>query len=95
MSGKSKNDIAWEGLFDTNGILERVDALGACEISRASINAIRDARLMTSFKHQIQLPSNFKKHSPFKRLVAIVTLLVDYRTLVSSDVGFVRRCAGD
>jgi len=62
MSGKSKNDIAWERLFDTDRILDRVDAVGVCEISRASIIAIRDARLMTSFEHHIQLPSIFKQH---------------------------------
>jgi hypothetical protein len=59
---KSKNDIAWEVLFDTHSILDRVSTNGFCEISGVSIGKERDPGLMTSFDHRIQLPSIFKQH---------------------------------
>src|SRR5688500_16839639 len=56
----SKNDVAWETLFNTHSILKEVDAKGFFEISSASINKLREARLMTKFDHHIQLPIIFK-----------------------------------
>jgi hypothetical protein len=58
----SKNDVAWEVLFETHSILERILKRGVYEISAASINKLREARLMTKFDHYIQLPSIFKQH---------------------------------
>ena len=60
MSGRSKNDLAWETLFETHHILDRVADDGVCKISRTTIDQVRDSRLMTSFNHRIQLPSVFK-----------------------------------
>lgn len=64
MSGKpqSKNDAAWEILFETHHILERIADSGVFEISAASINKLREARLMTKFDHRINLPSIFKRN---------------------------------
>jgi hypothetical protein len=59
---KSKNDIAWETLFETHDILNRVRSSGFCEISGVAIGKERDPGLMTSFDHRIQLPSIFKQH---------------------------------
>ena len=59
---KSKNDIAWEALFDTHRILDSVRSTGFYEISGASISKERDPSLMTTFSHRIQLPSIFKQH---------------------------------
>jgi len=62
MSAKSKNDLAWEVLFDTHSVLECVNSRGLCEISASSISRERDPRLMTTFHHRIQLPSIFKQN---------------------------------
>lgn len=62
MSGRSKNDVAWETLFETHHILERVEELGFYQISSATINMVRESRLMTKFDHSIQLPTLFKQH---------------------------------
>jgi len=62
MSGRSKNDVAWEILFESHHILESVEKQGFFAISSAAINILREARLMTKFDHSIQLPSIFKQH---------------------------------
>src|SRR6266496_556771 len=49
MSGRSKNDVAWEILFESHHILESVEKQGFFEISSAAINILREARLMTKF----------------------------------------------
>lgn len=61
-SEKSKNDIAWESLFETHNILEEINKNGVYKISAKAINTKREARLMTKFDHRIQLPSIFKQH---------------------------------
>ena len=60
---QSKNDAAWEKLFQTHNIIERVNRDGVYEISAVSINKRREARLMTKFDHHIQLPTLFQKHT--------------------------------
>jgi hypothetical protein len=60
MSNKSKNDIAWEKLFEQHGILRKIDRVGVCEISSDEINKVREARLATNFSHRIQLPKIFQ-----------------------------------
>jgi hypothetical protein len=59
---KSKNDVAWESLFATHGILDRIEDRGVYEISATAINKQREARLMTKFDHRIQLPAIFKQN---------------------------------
>ncbi|WP_290879667.1 hypothetical protein [Fischerella sp.] len=43
---KSKNDIAWEKLFQKYHILENISKIGFFEIDSASINEFRESRLM-------------------------------------------------
>ncbi|WP_055076379.1 type II restriction enzyme [Pseudanabaena sp. 'Roaring Creek'] len=62
MSDKSKNDSAWEILFDKHNILEEINEKGICKISAKAINKEREARLMTKFDHYIQLPAIFKQN---------------------------------
>lgn len=62
-SGKSKNDIAWESLFETHCILDEIQKNGIYKISAKVINKKREARLMTKFDHHIQLPSIFKQNN--------------------------------
>lgn len=53
---KSKNDIAWEKLFDKYKIINKVLSDGHTIISSTNINEFREARLMTKFDHKSQLP---------------------------------------
>lgn len=58
----TKNDVAWEKLFDRYRILEQVKTQGLCEITATQINEHREARLMTKFDHRINLPKLFKEN---------------------------------
>jgi len=62
MSEKSKNDVAWESLFEKHNILEKINITGEYKISATEINTKREARLMTKFDHHINLPTIFKKN---------------------------------
>ena len=62
MSAKSKNDVAWEALFEKYQILDRLENESAYEISATAINEFREARLMTKIDHRIQLPQIFKQN---------------------------------
>jgi hypothetical protein len=56
---KSKNDKAWEVIFQTYNILDEINKNGIYKISATVINEEREARLMTKFDHKIQLPLVF------------------------------------
>lgn len=56
---KSKNDIAWEKIFDKYRIINKVLTDGHTIISSTHINEFREARLMTKFDHKSQLPKLF------------------------------------
>jgi uncharacterized protein YdcH (DUF465 family) len=56
---KSKNDTAWEKIFEKYNIIDRVIADGHTVISSININEFREARLMTKFDHKSQLPKLF------------------------------------
>jgi len=56
---KSKNDLAWEKIFDKYKILDKVLKIGHAEISATIINEFREARLMTKIDHKSQLPKLF------------------------------------
>jgi hypothetical protein len=56
---KSKNDIAWEKIFDKYKIVNKVLNEGHTVISSTQINEFREARLMTKFDHKSQLPKLF------------------------------------
>lgn len=60
---KSLNDIAWEKLFTTHKIIAEVKASGHSFIHAKDINKVREARLMTKFDHQSQLPKLFQENS--------------------------------
>jgi hypothetical protein len=59
-SNKTKNDIAWEILFDRHNILERIEQGKVFHISASAINQEREARLMTKFDHSDNLPEIFQ-----------------------------------
>lgn len=58
---KTKNDIAWEKLFDKYRIQEEVTKNGFFRITSTQINEYREARLMTKFDHRSNLPQLFEK----------------------------------
>lgn len=59
---KSKNDIAWEKIFEKYRILDRLANNERVSISSIDINQFREARLMTKFDHRSQLPKLFVDH---------------------------------
>jgi hypothetical protein len=85
----SKNDVAWDALFENYRILDRIEAEGVYQISAGTINELREARLMTKFDHQIQLPSVFKQHGlaiqPNSRGTYLIGRFSSYLDLPNSD----------
>jgi hypothetical protein len=59
----SKNDKAWQLIFDKHKILDRILKDGFSEITATKINEFREARLMTKFDHKSQLPKLFLDNS--------------------------------
>lgn len=59
---QSKNDVAWQQLFEKYHIAESIEKEGAYHITSTCINEFREARLMTKFDYKSQLPSIFKTH---------------------------------
>lgn len=60
---KSKNDIAWNSLFEKFNIIDQIEKNGSFEITSEKINDVRQARLMTKFDHKSQLPEIFAKNN--------------------------------
>jgi len=56
---KTKNDIAWEQLFDKYNIIDSVTHKGYFIIASEQINVFRESRLMTKFDHKRNLPQLF------------------------------------
>jgi len=59
---QSKNDIAWQLLFEKYRIAETIEKEGRYNITSTTINEFREARLMTKFDYKSQLPTIFKEH---------------------------------
>ncbi len=59
---KSKNDLAWEKIFEKHKILDKILKEGHIEITATKINEFREARLMTKFDHKSHLPELFSKN---------------------------------
>ena len=57
---KSKNDKAWEIIFEEEQILDVIARQGFFQISSKRINQQREARLMTKFDHVRERPKIFK-----------------------------------
>lgn len=58
----SKNDVAWQSIFQEEDIIPSIQRDGYFYISSEKINKYREARLMTKFDHQVQLPKIFNRH---------------------------------
>lgn len=57
---KTKNDKAWEKLFEKYNIIQEIEDKGYFTITSTQINEFREARLMTKFDNQKTLPQLFK-----------------------------------
>ncbi|MBK4729235.1 translation elongation factor [Oxynema sp. CENA135] len=61
-SGQTKNDIAWEKLFNHYDILNEIERFGFYEIDSSTINQHRESRLMAKFDHIANLPKVFEEN---------------------------------
>lgn len=59
---KTKNDVAWEKLFEEYKILDSIEKNGIFEIEAAQINEERESRLMAKFDHEVNLPQIFRNN---------------------------------
>jgi hypothetical protein len=62
MSDKTKNDVAWEKLFEKYSILEEIQQNNSFIIRSSQINEFRESRLMAKFDHFINLPTLFRNN---------------------------------
>lgn len=60
---KTKNEHAWESIFEKHNILKKILKEGPFEITATEINKFREARLMTKFDHKSQLPKLFSDNN--------------------------------
>ena len=59
---ESKNDLAWEKIFEKHLILDKLKNSDYFLISSSDVNEFREARLMTKFDRRSQTPKIFKKN---------------------------------
>lgn len=59
----TKNDVAWETLFDRHQVLAQIERNGIYRISATTINQVREARLMTKFDQAVNLPRIFQDNN--------------------------------
>ncbi|SKB64159.1 hypothetical protein SAMN05660226_02446 [Parapedobacter luteus] len=85
----SKNEAAWKLLFERHQILKAINESGYYKITSAEINAVREARLMTKFDHQSQLPQLFTAHNlsilPVTRRAYIISSFNAYHVFEPDD----------
>ncbi|MGB3692050.1 MAG: hypothetical protein WBG70_16685 [Spirulinaceae cyanobacterium] len=93
---KSKNDQAWEILFEEENILKKIEQEDFFYISSTRINEQREARLMTKFDHVVQLPKIFLDHGlsiqPVSRRKYVIGAFNSYFQLPKKDLGNVVYC---
>ena len=70
---KSKNDIAWEQIFEKYHILDKLANHERVSISSTDINSYREARLMTKF---YQLPEAHTKSEDLKLSVILTKMIL-------------------
>ncbi|MCH2047633.1 MAG: translation elongation factor [Trichodesmium sp. ALOHA_ZT_67] len=59
----TKNDEAWEKLFERYKILDEVNKNGCFKIQTSQINQERESRLMAKFDHVVHLPKIFRDNN--------------------------------
>lgn len=63
MASNTKNDTAWEKLFEKYNIKKEIESTGTFTITSTQINEFRQARLMTKFDNKKTLPQLFKENN--------------------------------
>lgn len=58
----TKNDEAWQKIFEKYNVLEVIKKDGSFEVSANQIREFREPRLMTKFDHDFNLPVVFKRN---------------------------------
>lgn len=93
MAGQSKNDKAWQQLFDELSIREHIDASGHYVIDAETINQVREARLMAKFDHKSNIPEVFKSKStdsinilPISRGKYVLSRINTFQSVDTSDI---------
>lgn len=80
---RSRNDEAWEALFEKYHILKRIESEGKFIISASKIKEYREPRLMAKFDHNINLPRIFAENNlailPISRGDYIISHFEAYR----------------
>jgi hypothetical protein len=86
---KSKNDDAWEKIFDKHKIINTLKNSDSFLISSSDINIFRQARLMTKFDHRSQLPALFADNNlsilPVSRGSYIIGEFETFHTFTRDD----------
>lgn len=87
----TKNDAAWQKLFDKYDILHHVEHSGSFEITSEQINEFREARLMTKFDHRKNLPKIFADRDlsilPITRGSYVIAAMDAYKAIEEMDTG--------
>ncbi len=90
MTVLTKNDKAWQALFDKYSILEAIQRSGRFEIEANTINTVREACLMAKFDHLINLPQIFKENRltilPVSRSKYVIGKFESYFSVSYDDV---------
>jgi len=85
----TKNDRAWKRLFQKHNILYEIERSGYYEITAAKINEFREARLMTKFDNQVNLPKLFLENNltilPITRGSYVIGKFLAYKSLDSNN----------
>ena len=86
----SKNDEAWELIFNKHKIIEKIINHGHFEIKSSDINKFREARLMTKFDYKSQLPKIFSQNNlsilPITRGSYIISDFSTFKDFEEADI---------
>ena len=85
----SKNDHAWEKLFQEYNILSHIETHGYFTISASQMKRYREPRLMAKFDHKINLPQIFAQNAlailPISRGSYIISHIEAYQSFQTLD----------
>lgn len=88
-STKTKNDSAWEKLFEKHEIIENIKKDGQFIVNSRAINEFREARLMTKFDHRNNLPTLFQENQlsilPITRGDYVIAKFETYKSFEQYD----------
>ncbi len=91
---KTKNDIAWNKIFDKFKITNEIIKNGSFEISSRQISEFREARLMTKFDYRSQLPQIFSENNfsilPISRGNYIISEFDTFKDFENNDTEIIK-----